>query len=390
MFEAFVLYLILSYRFGVTLAGLSYEWLDSKIEQTELRFGPRLWSAMLALVLLVTAAIYCRPAFHTSALGTKYALLATTPFGTAPNPVGLRILTPLISYCLGLRGELIIITNLLFAGLLIFMVYRYFRKVSPRPGDAFIAAATVAFSLVTLTTLYFGGYCDSLTYVIIFLIWRTRSKPVLFYALLFLGFLNRESLAFLIPWFALLTYQGTSNRMRWFLELVVGLSLSVGLYLLFRDWMSTDRAVEYNIGFYLNPVLSNPLTWIKRSVLNWPIGLFSVFKLMWITVAVAAVSLWKSGRRGEVYSWGVLLVCTGMQLVLAYDTSRLMTMAFMAVISALERLFETNPGSFRRWIGWVMLGSLAIPQLYTTAEHILVMQPLLFNLVATHVAAGLN
>lgn len=390
MFEALILYCGLAWRFGATLGQLSYSWLDSCIERLEHRFGPRTWAMILAAILMIAAAIYSRPAIHTSALGTAYAQLASNPFGTAPNPVGYRILTPLISYCIGLRGELIIVTNLLFAGLFIFLIYRYFRKVSPRPGDAFLAAATITFSLVTLTTLYYGGYCDSLTYLIIFLMWRTRKRAVLFYLLLFLGLVNRESIAFLIPWFAFLTYQEATSNRRWMIESVIGLSLSLGLYLVFRESMMAGRTVMYSSDFYLKPMLSDPLIWIRRSVLNWPIGLFSVFKLMWAAVVVAAVALWQEGRRREVSSFILLLLCAGTQLAVAYDTSRLLTMGFMVMILSLDYLFKENAGGFRKWAGWVLLGSLAVPPLYTTSEHIIVMQPLIFNLIASHVSTSIH
>ncbi len=209
MLEVIVLYSSLAYHFGLNLAGLSYAWLDATIERLERRFGPRRWGAMLATILMAAAALYARPAIHTSSLGLNFAQLANDPFGSTPNPVGYRLLTPLISYCLGLRGELIIVTNLLLAGLLIYLIYRHFREVSPRPGDAFIAAVTITFSLVTLTTIYYGGYCDSLSYLIIYFMWRYRGKPLVLYSLLFLGLVNRETLAFLIPWFYFLTYENS-------------------------------------------------------------------------------------------------------------------------------------------------------------------------------------
>ncbi|MFZ1682963.1 MAG: hypothetical protein WAU88_02425, partial [Candidatus Zixiibacteriota bacterium] len=182
MLETVVLYAVLAKRHGLKLSALSYDWLDTRITALEVKYGPRGLAAILSGLLMLAAAIYCRPALTTSSLGSKYALLAQNPFATDPNPVAYRVLTPLLSYCLDLRGELIIVTNLIIATLFVYLIYRYFRQTSPRPGDALIAAAVIASSLVTLSTLYYGGYCDSMTYLIIFLMWRARKKPHFFYA----------------------------------------------------------------------------------------------------------------------------------------------------------------------------------------------------------------
>jgi hypothetical protein len=389
MFESIALYAVLARKYGLKLSGLTYDWLDSTITVLEQKYGPRIWAALLSGLLMLAAAIYCRPALTTSSLGSKYALLAQDLFGTDPNPVAYRVLTPLLSYCLGLRGELIIVTNLIIAAIFIYLIYRYFRMTSPRPGDALIAAAIISFSLVTLSTLYYGGYCDSLTYLVIFLMWRTRKNPYYFYGLLLLGLLNRESIAFLIPWFLFLTFQESNSKFRWVIESIAGIALSLGLYQLFREWMAADRTVTYNMSFYITPLLQNPLTWIKRSVMNWPIGLFTVFKLLWVVVPIAAVSLWQSGRKREVWSLVILLVCAFSQLVLAYDTSRLLTMAYMLVILSLTQIFQNNSSRFRQWVGWLLLANLFVPQLYTTAEHIYVMHPFLFDFVASHFAKSL-
>ena len=98
------------------------------IEKSENRFGRIPFALLVALLLMILAAIYVRPALETVVLGNAYAELASDPFSENPNVVGFRILTPLISYVLGLRGQLIIVTNLLFAFAFLAAVYLYFRK----------------------------------------------------------------------------------------------------------------------------------------------------------------------------------------------------------------------------------------------------------------------
>ncbi|MFZ1685287.1 MAG: hypothetical protein WAU88_14315, partial [Candidatus Zixiibacteriota bacterium] len=192
-----------------------------------------------------------------------------------------------------------------------------------------------------------------------------------------------------IPWFLFLTFQESAGKVRWGIESIVGIVLSLGLYQLFREWMTADRTVMYNMSFYITPLLQSPLTWIKRSVMNWPIGLFTVFKLLWVVVPIAGVSLWQAGRKREVWSFAVLLACAFSQLVLAYDTSRLLTMAFMLVVLSLVQIFRNDSARFRQWVGWLLLANLFVPQLYTTAEHIYVMHPFLFDFVASHFGKSL-
>ncbi len=139
------------------------------------------------------AALYCLPSISTHHLGVHYRDLANNPFlFDSKNPASFRILTPFISYICGLRGEGIIITNILISIIMIGVIYRYFRSISKFPSDGLFAAFLITFSMVILSTLHNGGYCDILTYLIIFLMWRYQKKRPLFYLLFFLGLLNRE------------------------------------------------------------------------------------------------------------------------------------------------------------------------------------------------------
>ena len=70
----------------------------------------------------------------------------------------------------------------------------------------------------------------------------------------------------------------------------------------------------------------------------------------------------------------LLQSCVAAQMVVAYDSSRMMTLGFIVMIPALKHLFEHNPFEFRRWAGWVVLANLVLPQVQTWKDRIEIMR----------------
>ena len=139
MIELGLVYIYLRVRYGLHLMRLSYDQLDSFILRQEKRWGSWRWSVIVPIMLIGAACLYVRPDSDCSHLGKYYAALATDPFPLdSGNACTHRILTPLVSWLLGLRGCQIVFTNLIITTLLIGGVYRYFRTLAPRPGDASI------------------------------------------------------------------------------------------------------------------------------------------------------------------------------------------------------------------------------------------------------------
>ncbi len=359
-----------------------YDRLNHIVLGVERRLGAIGAMAAIAFGLLVAASVYVRPAVATVALGRHYAHLSEDFFGNfISSVVSHRFLTPLISYLLGLRGELIIVTNLIFALLLLALVYGYFRKHAPQPGDALLAVIVIAFSLTTLTTIYYGGYTDSLTYVLIFAVWWRRRQRSLFYLFFFLGLLNRESIAFLVPWFAYVRLMESDNRKWEALELVLSFAFALGGYYLLREWMAVYSVEGFSARFYLEPLLQDPLHWIRQSYKCWAVGLFTIFKALWIFPLMAAVSMWRNGNYRDLFSMFLLMTCASLQLVIAFDTSRMLTMAFPVMILSLVHLMKHNPMRFRERAGWILILNLLIPQLYTAKNLIVFVHSLPVNTV---------
>jgi hypothetical protein len=134
------------------------------------------------------------PVYH----GIYYAELASNPL-QAGNPNAYRILTPLIAYLTGLRGDRIIILNAIVALTLLALVYYFARQREYAPTLALATAAMLALTMPTLFTLFYGGYTDSTSYLLIFLMLVLSRRPVWFWTLFLLGLLNRESVIFLLP-----------------------------------------------------------------------------------------------------------------------------------------------------------------------------------------------
>ena len=240
-----------------------------------------IFSLMTTAGLMVVAVLYVWPRWKVDVLAPSYVELASNPFyPPADNLFPHRILTPLLSFLIGLRGNGIMVTNLIIAAAFLLLVYRYFRKSIGNPTDALLGAGILAFSLPTLNSLFNSAYCDSLTYVLLFLQWQYRKKVIPFYLLLLLGLLNRESVLFMIPWMAFLRLQdrGLSWRAR-LLEIPVGFGIAVGLYALFRLWSASHSSPLFSTDYYLSPLLHDPFYWASQATEKW-LGLFSVFKLL--------------------------------------------------------------------------------------------------------------
>ncbi|UCG62926.1 MAG: hypothetical protein JSV52_06490 [Candidatus Zixiibacteriota bacterium] len=377
MIEVALLIVILMFKFGRDLSGLSYDWLDRALIGLESRMRMVGWTLLLSLLLIALATVYARIAVECTYLGRHYAALAENPFALgSSNPVSYRILTPLISYLIGLRGQGIIITNLLISVVMVACVYMYFRKTAPRPGDAFLMSTVITFSLVVLTSIHCGGYCDIMSYLLIFLMWWFRKHRTLFYLMFLAGLLNRESVLFLLPWFIVISLD--SDR-PWYLrivEMIFGFGITILVYYLFRQWVTSGAEIKYSLSYYLEPFVTNPLQRLKRTVYYHSLGLFSVYKVLWVFPCVAALSWWRNRKYASLANVLILLLCAWAQLFLAIDTSRMFTLGFMVMIVAVDDLLKTDFMHFRRWAFWAVLFNLMIPQVYTAGKVVEVWQTL--------------
>lgn len=331
-------------------------------------------SLLLALLLMLTAMLYVRPAVNSSYHGIFYAQLAAHPF-QADNPNAYRLLTPLVAYLTGLRGDRIIILNLLVALLLLLVVYYHSRRrMKYAPGLSLAVTAMLAFTMPTLFTIYYGGYTDSTSYLLILLMLIFSKRPRLFWLLFLLGLLNRESVVFLLPFFALWHWRSLDSPKAFLRSILIGPVAALALYVLFRAVINSQTVVLHSSGFYFAPLLKDPLYWLRQVASAYPLGLFSAFKLFWV-LPVAAFVL---ALRERSYLMAGLVVApvlfSAAQSFIALDTSRMLAMAFpsllMSVMVLREKMSERRLATFMLLI---MLFNFALPQVYVTSNDVTLM-----------------
>jgi len=364
--------------------------LANHIERLEAKLGRIGFAIALAIVLMIIAAIYVRPAIRTVAMGNSYAALSSDPLGHDNNPVGYRILTPLISYLMGLRGQFIIITNLFFATVLLVLSYCYYRSLEFEPFDAILGTSILTFSLVTMTTIYYGGYCDSLTYIIVFLMYWCRTRPLVVSFLLLLGLLNRESIIMLMPWYLYIALLESGNKKKTLVLYGVGIAAVLSVYWGYREWVSSLKEVYFDMDYYFDPLKTDLLKYFKKSFGYQALGLFTVFKAFWFLVLVTVFYWWKTRQWHQLISIAILVGVTWLQMLIAWDSSRMMTLCFPIMIISVTYLKQTNCLDFRSWAWYLVVSNFFVPQLYTSGNIIEKMHSTIAKLAAMILLKDVN
>lgn len=361
---------------------MDYQKIDNFVLNAEQRLGRRIFILAVAFGLLILAAIYVRPEGNYIFHGVRYEKLATNPFEfSEDNELSFRILTPLISYLIGLRGKLFIITNLIFVIIFIGMVFQYYRKTAPRPGDALIAAFILTFSAVVLETIYMSGFCDILSYVAIFAMWRWRKNIWLFVLFFAVSLFNHENILFLLPWLVIARLKDSDDKFKTLILTLLVIAIIIVFNYFYRQWVSSHRHVNLSPGFYLQPILNDPLHMIRLPMQYYGLGLFTVFKVLWIIPLTAYYYLWKDGRKKEVMFIALPVILASFQLIIAWDTTRMFTLGFMTMVLSLEYLFKTNQFEFRKWVPALVAFNFLVPQISTAGETIELMRSTPMNLL---------
>jgi hypothetical protein len=358
-----------------------YARLDAAVTGLEQRLGPLGSAALVGSIGLGLACLAVRLGLEPLELGRFYAWLSLDPLhNSAQNPVAFRPLTPWLSYAIGLRGANLMYTNLAFAAALLALCFAWFRRHAPRPGDALLATSVLCFSLVTLATVFSPHYCDALTYLIVFAMWCLRRRRVAFYALFAIGLFNRESLAFLAPWFAFLELR-ESPRARTLATQVVGYGVGLALLFAFRSWIASLGPVAFDFAYYFEPLSRDPLHFFRQSARYQWAGLYSVFGPAWAIAVAGAVAMWQRGDRSGPLGLVIMLISVWSQLWIATDTSRLFTLLFPAMLVALEELFRSGALRFREWAPWLVLLQVLAPHTQSAGKRFWAMDSLFTWLV---------
>jgi hypothetical protein len=311
------------------------ETISGRISALEKKWGVTLTALAVGFILLAAASIWVAPRLSTApgSLGSEYQALSDHPFDFSRNSkLQYRILTPLCAHVLGLRGALFPAFPLLMAGVLLATVYTRFRKENS-PSVSAAAAAMIAFSVPVLSSFDFAGYPDTLSYLLIWLCLATDNL-VLQCVIFALALFNHDNIAFAFPFLA---------WRPWTHETLRRVALRAGLFLLmfvpalfYRHYVNEHTSPLYTPGYYLDKhaIVQN----VKIVARYAELGIFEAFRLFWI-LPLAALCWLTRERRWNEAGWIVLVfVCTCLQLVLAFDTSRYMGLAFPCVLYSVRFL----------------------------------------------------
>jgi hypothetical protein len=160
---------------------------------------------------------------------------------------------------------------------------------------------------------------------------------------------------------------------------VAGTVSVFGLYAGYRALLVANHAAGA-MGAYAAQLRTDPFYWLRRSTPYQLLGFFTVFKLLWSIPCAAVAAAW---RREPRTAWSIVLpvLCAALQFLVAYDSSRLFTLAFMSMVISLVYAFREDPVGFRRWAVPLFLVNLMVPQAFTAAKRVVWMVPTVVQLI---------
>lgn len=353
-----------------------------QVNYLERKYGRTKTAFLVALFTLIISAIYCRPSLTAQSHGVYYAELSRNPW--SPNPYPHRILTPLIAYLIGLRGNSTLLFNVLLLLIFLALIHGSSRKVLPA-RTTFLLTLCISLSMPVLFTLYYGGYTDIASYFLLFLTIISVENPVLLWFLYLLNLFNRESMVFFLPLlFYLRLYQvrkiekATPGTRTLLLDLALA-TMFTASYGVFYLYVMETRLPQQSLHFYLSPLSSDPLFWIKQVALAYPIGVFSVFKLLWLIPAYAFIECFRVRDLHRMTLIALPVLLASAQSFIALDTSRMLSYAFPSFIWSFKFLYEKhkrNVTLFEHSVIMLLTLNLLVPELYVTSNHISIMTSL--------------
>lgn len=342
----------------------------------ERKFG--LWSVAfgVGLVLLGLAMLYVKPHFQLAFHGLQFGLLSNDPFDfSQANPLRYRILPSLLGYLTFLRGNRFVLLPLIFAVAFLSVIYGSFRRKGFQPMEAVLTAGLIAFSSSVLIQLIAPGYTDSVFYFFIFLSFHFVRKPFVSGLFFALALLTHESSLFMLP--PLLVYALYLHPGEWAKLGKYALILAVAVVplLLYRIWVSQHVQVEYDLSYYFS---TKNIAFTRDRVLpRLPVGLFFVFKLLWLIPIFAFVLSLLKREFLFAFLLLTLLICDVAQLLIAFDVTRMLGLGFPILLLSAEKLRTYWPG--KQWltiVGILLLINLMIPQHFMTVDGLVPMPPI--------------
>ncbi len=310
--------------------------IDSIFEKAEQRFGRGLVWVLTGIFFLLSAALVSAVRFETSYHGNDYTLLSSNPFDFKQViDLRFRILSPLLGYVLYLRGPVFKYFMLFVLAVFFGLIYFFLRREKYRPSEALGVTALLSFSTLSFYQFYFPAYTDPMSFMLIILYFYLFRNIFLNTILLSLLLFNHENSLFLFPFFFLLSLNG-DNSIKNILTINMRFIIAVIPYLIYRFYVDAHTEVGFNTSYYFDPY---GMKWTREHVAPHLLeGIFQAFRLSWIfPIAAIAINLYEKRFR-EILLMIVIVVFVLMQLIIAWDISRLVGFAFPVILIAANRM----------------------------------------------------
>jgi len=329
----------------------------------------RAWlvSLLVGLAALAAGSLAVPPARPPlGALGAGYAALASAPFGHDANPAPARILTPLVSWLVGLRGDRVTVTVLIACCALPILAARWAVARGGGAAGAGLAAGCLTTTLVVRTSLHCGAYPDVVTYLGLFGVWAWRARPRLASACWLGALLDHERALALGPWVVATLWLAAADqppRRRW---AWLGPLLAGAIWLVVHAVLESRRPAELAAGSYLGPLLADPLHNLRPYGLRPLVGFYSALQWVWLVPFVWAVRvLRRRDWRTVGVGCGLPVLGAAAAMLVAYDWSRMATLAFPCLLPALADGLESGSARARRALAAVLVVQALWPQTFT-------------------------
>ncbi|MCE9616137.1 MAG: hypothetical protein K8T26_17835 [Lentisphaerae bacterium] len=331
------------------------------LSRGEQRLGLPALSLAVGAALMVFAGLYASENFVPLGFGANYARLATEPFRfDQPDILQYRLFAPVVAHYLGLRGNLFPILTHGASLLLLATLYAAARRRAWRPAEAAALAATMATSINVLGEVHFAGMTDPISYL--GLLGALLAKSALGYGLgLGLALLNHESNFFALPWL-LACGLGAGHAPRERLMRLAAAAAAVGAFAAMRACLGRYITSDVPLapGDYLR--WSNIAPILNGLIPHLWLGVFAAYKLLWALPLLAGAYRWRCGARREAVWLALVVACALAQLLVAEDVTRLVGLAFPAILYGAVVLREQQgPERFARWMWRLLLFNLLVP-----------------------------
>lgn len=352
----------------------------------ENRFNLLFTSAIIGVVILCFDMLYITPSFEAAYHGLQYSILSNDPFNfTEPNALRYRILPSIIGYVTGLRGHLFFIVPLIFAFLLISTVYYSYRKKLFSPIDSLLFTGLLAFSSTVYIQLQAPGYTDVVFYYFMFLSFLKIKQPVWSAIYFALGMLTHESCIFLLPGLVLYSSYVNGQNSKQVIKYVMLLLFALLPFLAYRVWVSSNVKVEYDLNFYFSK--SNISFTLKKVLPYFSVGGFFAFKLFWF---FPMYMLYKFRKDKQfVILILTMIVCVFSQLIIAFDITRVICLAFPVLLISAEKMKSYyEPQRFTRLFLLLTIVNFMFLQYFMSADALIPMPPLPYSFLLNQIGIG--